>query len=243
METNKISKLKVNHFSGSMVHVNGENCVYTHHGYAIFRLQYKEIEASPNILELLLKKGFTKMFDRFNDSLVDFTLENINEQRKFKTLDFVVLKRDLDLDEISENFYYQITLQICGKHIISFYPLTKGMTTVDENIITFKTYDGNPYWEYGPEADALFREKYISENEGIRDGGRNKYEYRKHISEIEKIFLTKRFRDVEQIGSDNEHRFNGKTEVIELDLRNPDMEIYEKMRAIDNCIEIEWEKE
>ena len=36
---------------------------------------------------------------------------------------------------------------------------------------------------------------------------------------------------------------NGKVEVLELDLHNPDMAVYAQMRAIDNCIEVEWRDE
>lgn len=223
--------MKVDH---SYIHYPSKG--YLEKGYSI-----NMIISDPKIVLELTNEGYTK----FTFLGVDFCFETnydivMDSIERFKK-SFIFFRRYLSPSEVTETFQYDITLQICGRHITSFGPLYKGTELSDENIITFKSFEGNTYWAYGPDADVAFGEKFKSENPYLTDSFRDPYEYRKHISEIEKIFLTKKFRDVEQIGSDHEHRFNGKIEVLELDLRNPDMEIYEKMRAIDNCIEIEWE--
>lgn len=245
MEESKVKKVMINNYSDEIVLVDGE--YYNQNkDYAFVRIDYSLIDENPNILEVYKNKGFTKLYDRIDGGNVDVSIENINRQKEYKYVDFFVLKRFLSQSDVTEFFYYKVTIQLCGKHITEFYPLTDIGTCIDKNIITFVTYEGNSrgiFGKYGPEADALFGPKYPTKNHFLSDCGRYPHEYRRPITDIEKIFLTKSYHDPEVLGTNDEHLYNGKVEVLELDLRNPDMEIYEQMRAIDNCIEVEWTNE
>lgn len=233
--------ININHTSGTVLKLYNGIYTYTHNGYVIKRISFADMDKTPNILEECFCDGFEYLEDYNTEKDLVNNLNNALEQKdnKYK-IDFVVLKRYIKLKEVLENFSYNITLQFNGKHITSFHHLSDGIKTIDENIITFKTFEGNPNGNYGEEADKLFGKRYPTENGLLSDFGRYPFEYRKNINEIEKIFLTKEFRDVEQIGSEDEYIENGKKEILELDLRNPDMEVYKKMNSIENCIEITW---
>jgi len=242
MGKKKIKRVVLNNCSDKIVFVDGEYFKYSA-GDAYVHVKYDIIDQYPSILDVYKGKGFTKL-DNINDGEDEINIENVERCKKYDHVDFVTFIHNLNPSDVTNFFSYQITIQLCGKHIKSFYPLADIVTTIDENIITFITYEDNEqgiYGKYGPEADALFGPKYPSKNACLSDDGRYPYEYRRPITDIEKIFLTKKYRDVEVIGTDHDYLYNGKVEVLELDLINPDMEIYERMRAIDNCIEIEWE--
>lgn len=242
MEENKVKRVMINSYSDEIIQIDGEYYNQSE-DYAFVRLSYSVIEICPSVLEEYKKKGFTNLYDYYNEDNVDVSIENVNKLKEHKWVDFVVLIRYLTPSEITEFFSHQITIQLCGKHITTFYPLMDYVTTVDENIVTFLTYEGNSkaiFGKFGSEADALFGPQYPTKSAIFINDFRTTYEYRRPITDIEKIFLTKRYRDPAVIGTADDHCYNGKVEVLELDLHNPDMAVYAQMRAIDNCIEVEW---
>ncbi len=235
----------INSYSDEIILVDGE-CYNQNKDYAFVRLNYTVIDNYPQILEEYKRKGFTKLYDYYNEGNIDVSIENVNKLKEYKWVDFVVLRRYLTPSEVTEFFSYQVTIQMRGKHITTFYPLMDFVTTVDENIVTFLTYEGNSKaidGKFGSEAEALFGPQYPTKSAIFIDDFRTTYEYRRPITDIEKIFLTKRYRDPAVIGTKDDHCYNGKVEVLELDLHNPDMAVYAQMRAIDNCIEVEWADE
>lgn len=228
-------------YSDTVVCIDGDYYNYSA-GRAVNRVKYKMLDDNPNLLQDLIIKKFTQI-SRSYDRDPETSVENIEEERKDKSIDFVVFIRQIVPSEVTEFFSYQVTIQMCGKHITTFYPLMDYVTTVDENIVTFLTYEGNSkaiFGKFGSEADALFGPQYPTKSAIFIDDFRTTYEYRRPITDIEKIFLTKRYRDPAVIGTEQDYRYNGKLEVLELDLQNPDMAVYEQIRAIDNCIEVEW---
>lgn len=159
----------------------------------------------------------------------------------------IITLRYLNSSQIDEFFDFDIVIQIGKKIIKNFYTLVeKDEETRNHENVTFTAYTTvNNFLSEAQkkeiaEMDQLFGEHYKTNNWHQSDQWRNAYEYRVHVSKIEKIILTKYFKDIDSIGTNPQGLRNGKTEVIELDLRKPDLNIYEKMRAIDNCIEIEW---
>lgn len=244
MEKKEVKNIAINSYLGEVVLLEGIFYKYSS-GEAFVQIKYVDIDKNSNLLDLYKRRGFAKL-DDVNTGIVDLTIENILKCRQNDHVDFALLLRALTPSEVTEFFSYKVTIQLCGKHITTFYPLMDYVTTVDENIVTFLTYEGNSkaiFGKFGSEADALFGPQYPTKSAIFINDFRTTYEYRRPITDIEKIFLTKRYRDLEVIGTEKDYRYNGKVEVLELDLHNPDMAVYAQMRAIDNCIEVEWRDE
>ena len=244
MGNKEVKTVNLIKYSDTVVCIDGEYYNYSA-GEAVNRVKYKTLDDKPELLQILRNKKFT-LINKTYDKNIEATSENIEEERKDESIDFVAFIRQIVSSEVTEFFSYQVTIQICGKHITTFYPLMDYVTTVDENIVTFLTYEGNSkaiFGKFGSEADALFGPQYPTKSAIFINDFRTTYEYRRPITDIEKIFLTKRYRDLEVIGTEKDYRYNGKVEVLELDLHNPDMAVYAQMRAIDNCIEVEWRDE
>lgn len=239
----KIKRLKFSNYGSSkFMKVNGLYCFYSSKILS-YKVPFSVYDSNRQFVENIVNNGFHSIHRIMQNNLL-FSHEKINELKKDTRWTYFVLEKDLNIAEVQEYFSFRISLQINGKRITDFYPLSRGRTRIDEDIITFIGYEGHEdgrFGKLGATADALFGPRYITESSYRINDDRCSEEYRKHISEIEKIILTKEFRDIEVIGTPNEFHLNGKKETIELDLRNPDMEVYEQIRAIDNCIEIIWE--
>lgn len=237
------SRIKLNKYSGDLIKLRNGYCNYSFHGFIKKAWLFDKVKDLGKEIEYSQLNGFSLFYESPHfEKLYELDLPKISELIKNKK-EGVFLVRMLSPEDVLESFSYEMSLQIKGKHIREFYPLSRNMEILDESIITFKTFEGNvggEYGNYGSEADELFGPRHETQNGYLSDQGRYPWEYRRHISEVEKVFLTKEFRDVEQIGSDDEYQKNGKKEILELDLGNPDMEVYKKFIEIENCIEIQW---
>ncbi|MCZ4696440.1 hypothetical protein DWB61_17410 [Ancylomarina euxinus] len=237
--------VKLNQYSGTVLKIGHDYYTYTDKGYVIERILYSEFDNNPQCISSYLEKGF-KLFDFQTKEDIPFTINNLlkqKEERKYHN--FFILQRYVRHKEVREYFRYNVTIQIKGKHITNFYPLSKDMEVLNDEIITFNTYEGNidgEYGKYGSTADRLFGKPFKSQNGHLTDMGRYPYEYRVSINDIEKIFLKKEYREITQIGTDNEYSFSGKYDMLELDLNKPDLVLYNEIRKIENCIEITWVK-
>lgn len=196
----------------------------------------------------LISEGYTHIRDWKTKLSLELNASNIKSQPFDESINFFVVQKFFSWENVYEIFDFDIAIQICNKLMRDFYTLVEDdRETYNHEFVTFTAYTtiNNSLSEAQKkeiaEMDRLFGEHYNTNNWHQSDQWRNPYEYRVHVSKIEKIILTKYFKDVDSIGTERQGLRNGKTEVLELDLRNPDMAIYEKMRAIDNCIEIEWE--
>lgn len=247
MDTSKVICIKFNSYSNTIVVIDGILFTYSYQGYVSSLISLDEIYANPSSLSELRKQGYTKFKSYIKGETERLnTFENLVDYVNKTGAQWIGFRRYLNPSDVTEFFRYEVTIQICGKHITTFYPLMDYVTTVDENIVTFLTYEGNSkaiFGKFGSEADALFGPQYPTKSAIFITDFRTTYEYRRPITDIEKIFLTKRYRDPAVIGTADDHCYNGKVEVLELDLHNPDMAVYAQMRAIDNCIEVEWRDE
>lgn len=230
---------------GTVVHIGQKFYTYTYNtkGKTIYRLKYSDYNADGSIVKKLKDDGFCSLYDYESGKELLITHENILKQSSYKHADHVVLSFFVDKKDVSEFFQYRIFLQLKGKIIKEFYPLTYGQEIIDKQIVTFNTFDGNishEYGKYGHFADELFGPRHECKNLFMSDFGRYRWEYRVPIKETEKILMVKEFIDVENIGTEREHQKNGKKERIELDMQYPDMSIYSYINSVENCVEIEW---
>lgn len=249
MESNRVKRIIWKEPFGMILKLNGLNVRYRGGGYISIYILKDEIQVNPGIIELLKKEGYSKFTvytkeETERDLEYDKVVDYMNNNSK----NGIIALRYLNSSQIDEFFDFEIYIQVGKKTIKNFYTLVEDdEKTRNHEFVTFTAYAtiNNSLSEAQKkeiaEMDRLFGEHYKTNNWHQSDQWRNPYEYRVHVSKIEKIILTKYFKDIDSIGTERQGLRNGKTEVLELDLRNPDMAIYEKMRAIDNCIEIEWE--
>jgi hypothetical protein len=251
MESNRVKRIIWKEPFGMILKINGLFERYRGGGYISRRIAKDEIQKKPDIIETLKKEGYTK-FTVYTKEETERDLEynKVVDYMNNYSKNGIVTLRYLNRSQIDEFFDFDIAIQIENEIVNNFYTLIEDdENTRNYEYVTFTAYTSinNSLSEAQKkeiaEMDRLFGEHYKTNNWHQSDQWRNPYEYRVHVSKIEKIILTKYFKDIDSIGTERQGLRNGKTEVLELDLRNPDMEIYEKMRAIDNCIEIEWEKE
>jgi len=237
------SRIKINLRRGESVKIDGKNHIYINDFRAIFRLKFEDYYTDSTILESFIKQGYQFVYDRTEEKDIELNEENLLKQ-DIEGYDYVVLVYQFDKNNVSEFFRYRVSIQIKGIHIIQFEPLTRIHDVLDRNTITFIGYDGHPdgiFGKYGDKMDELFGPRYKCENWQLSDFCRYPWEYRQPITAIEKIFLTKEFYDPSYIGTKSVYHLTGEKEILELDLRNPDMDIYRQMNAIEQCVEIEWE--
>lgn len=180
MGNKEVKTVNLIKYSDTVVCIDGEYYNYSA-GEAVNRVKYKTLDDKPELLQDLINKKFTQISKTYNKN-IDATVENIEEKRNEKGVCFVAFIRRILPSEVTEFFSYQVTIQICGKHITTFYPLMDYVTTVDENIVTFLTYEGNSkaiFGKFGSEADALFGPKYPTKSAIFIDDFRTTYEYRR----------------------------------------------------------------
>ncbi|RZT96592.1 hypothetical protein EV201_1232 [Ancylomarina subtilis] len=222
------------------------------YSYSFERNVFKRVSFSKHtsdysdIIQSLKSKGFCFLDSRKEKKLVELNCTNIINNFYDKHRDFFVAIKPINTDDVSEFFDFELDIQIEGERIRSFYTMVEDdKETFNNDYITFeaKIVDGSfpaDFVKHIKSLDAKFGPRYQTNNWHQSDQWRMMDEYRIHISRIEKIFLTKFFINPAHIGTDKHHEYNGKKEILELDLRNPDIDIYNKINAIENCVEIEW---
>jgi hypothetical protein len=244
--------VKINKKFGSCINILDSYYEYNKGNFVIKKIFFSSInyENINEIIKGLIVEGYSHINDWKSDISLELNLVNIKSQPSNEYINFFLAQKFFSWENVYEIFDFDIAIQIGNKLMRDFYTLVEeDRETINHEYVTFTAYTtiNNSLSEAQKkeieEMDRLFGEHYKTNNWHQSDQWRNPYEYRVHVSKIEKIILTKYFKDIDSIGTERQRLRNGKTEVLELDLRNPDMAIYEKMRAIDNCIEIEWEKD
>jgi len=241
--------MKFNRQFGSCINVLG--CYYEYNGndFVTKKIFFADIdnENLDTIIQDLISEGYLHIRDWKTNISLELNASNIKSQPSNEYINFFIVQKYFSLKNVYECFDFEIDIEIGNKIIKNFYTLVEeDRETFNHEFVTFTAYTtiNNSLSETQKkeiaEMDRLFGEHYKTNNWHQSDQWRNPYEYRVHVSKIQKIILTKYFKDIDSIGTERQGLRNGMTEVIELDLRKPDIAIYEKIHAIDKCIEIEW---
>lgn len=221
------------------------------------------IEHITPVVNKRLNMGFEVI--RVDSQILPLSVDNIlKEGKKPNRKFFVNVGKPLDMEKLQSRFIFNIRVQFRGKIFPTYlWPLDKtsnryqeahgGVSAkTDYSYVTWPTKYGTPWALEYPNSqrfpnDALIpneeKGNYLFEsyNQMYHDDVRTDKEFRIPVPELEKVLFHIQYQDPELLGTDRENELNGKEEWLELDLQNPDMEVYKKMQVLEPRFWIKWE--
>ena len=217
-----------------------------------------ENEVLSNLVELLKKDEFS--ICKINWNIYPLTIENVMKERQDDDgCISLVIGKEIDFSKINSRFIFDIRVQFRGKIFPTYlWPLERDSRKYEEahggvsaktdySYVTWPTKIGTPFISGYEGNEAVVpdseKEKYLFEsyNSMFHSDYRTNKEFRIQVSELEKVLFHIQYQDPELLGTDREDELNGKEEWLELDLQDPDMEVYKKMQVLEPRFWIKWE--
>lgn len=209
-------------------------------------LDPKDKKQLPKIISACKVDGYEMTI--VDGKFLNLSVENVLKNELYENKIRILLAKLFDYNLIESRFEFKIHLQFRGKLL----PEQLYAMVTDRNDLSAKDHR-YIVWPMSS-ADACKRQplihfwekdRYIFDTMNgiwIQDYRGSAKEFRIPVKEIEKVYFHRKFMDTALINTDRENEFNGKEDWLELDLENPDMEMYEKMRAIDADFWIKWKE-